>query len=154
MTTLHNLSLNDILQKQSVYIFNSDKYNKPFSSKLFQTYKKDTSKYWTKGKYWLCKQIELSVSEPITDEIIYQLSNIFLNYPKDIHLLRFDFSEYQSMLESQIQYKSFHQFCLLHKTIVDKNIQKLQLSKLLNSRLSEHSIPICKDIVELIYTFI
>jgi hypothetical protein len=150
MTTLHNLSLNDILQKQSMYTFYSEKYKLPFSLELFQTYKKDTSKSWTKGKYWLCKQIDLSDSEPITDEIIKKLFDIFSNYPQDSIS---NFLEYQSMLESQTQYQLFHQFCLLHKTIVDRNIQKLQLSKLLNVRLSEHSPPLCKDIVESIASF-
>jgi len=145
MTTLHNLSFNDILQKQSMYTFYSDKYKLPFSSELFQTYEKDTSKSWTKGKYWLCKQIELSVSDPITDEIIKKLFDIFSNYPQDSVT---NFLEYQSMLESQTQYKLFHQCCLLHETIINRNIQKLQISKLLNVRLSEHSIPLCKDIVE------
>ena len=150
MTTLHNLSLNDILQKQSMYTFYSEKYKLPFSLKLFQTYKKDTSKSWTKGKYWLCKQIDLSDSEPITDEIIKKLCDIFSDYSQDSVS---NFLEYQSMLESQTQYQLFHQFCLLHKTIVDRNIQKLQLSKLLNVRLSEHSPPLCKDIVESIASF-
>lgn len=150
MTTLHNLSLNDILQKQSMYTFYSDTYKLPFSLELFQTYKKDTLKSWTKGKYWLCKQIDLPDSEPITDEIIKKLFDIFSNYPQDSVS---NFLEYQSMLESQTQYQLFHQFCLLHETIVNRNIQKLQLSKLLNVRLSEHSLPLCKDIVESISLF-
>lgn len=150
MTTLHNLSLNDILQKQSMYTFYSDKYKLPFSLELFQIYKKDTLESWTKGKYWLCKQIDLSDSEPITDEIIKKLFDIFSNYPQDSIS---NFLEYQSMLESQTQYQLFHQFCLLHETIINRNIQKLQISKLLNVRLSEHSNPLCKDIVESIALF-
>ena len=150
MITLFNLSLIDIIDRIKLFDIKSRKSNIDISTDIFLRYIEDSTKEWTNGYYWLCGNIKLLPSEPITDDILIKLSNIFVD-DKQYNTIT-NTAEYHSWIRSNNDFINICKICQLCEYILIQNKKNLQLSKLLHNRLSESIIyNLNKDILDTIF---